>query len=156
MKRILGAVSPKQTDFKRKSVRMTISNIFTPSDEAFALLFLYNDYDSWLNTTKGTRLRKKFTDGKSGNKEGWSNEGQDLYEYLVSELEERRKEQQSKELETEILKMYQKQNGNRKQQDKEENKEGKTRKRKRTLVEILGEDDEDYKFFIEYNKNKQE
>ena len=88
MKRILGAVSPKQTDFKRKSVRMTISNIFTPSDEAFALLFLYNDYDSWINTTKGTRLRKKFTDGKSGNKEGWSNEGQDLYEYLVSELEE--------------------------------------------------------------------
>eukprot|EP00536_Pseudo-nitzschia_multiseries_P016912 jgi/Psemu1/48351/gm1.48351_g len=104
MKRILGAVSPKQTDFKRKSVRMTISTIFTPSDEAFALLFLYNGYDS--------------------------NEGQDLYEYLVSELEERREEQQSKELETEILKMYQKQNGNRKQQDKEENTEGKTRKRK--------------------------
>eukprot|EP00536_Pseudo-nitzschia_multiseries_P002088 jgi/Psemu1/4888/gm1.4888_g len=112
MKRILGAV-------------MTVSNIFTPSDEAFALLFLYNGYNSWLNTTKGTRLIKKFTDGKSGNKEGRSNEGQDLYEYLVSELEERREEQQSKELETEILKMYQNQNGNRKQQDKEEDEEEK-------------------------------
>eukprot|EP00536_Pseudo-nitzschia_multiseries_P011328 jgi/Psemu1/28554/gm1.28554_g len=123
MKRILGAVSPKQTNFKRKSVRMTVSNIFTPSDEAFALLFLYNHYDSWLNTTKGTRLRKKFTDGKSGNKEGWSNEGQELYKYLVSELEEQREEQQSKELETELLEMYQKQNGNHKQQDKEEDEE---------------------------------
>eukprot|EP00536_Pseudo-nitzschia_multiseries_P002339 jgi/Psemu1/5315/gm1.5315_g len=139
MKRILEAVSPKQTDFKRKSVRMTVGNIFTPSNEAFALLFLYNDYNSWLNTTKGT-----------------SNEGQDLYEYLVSELEERREEQQLKELETEILKMYQKQNDNRKQQDKEEDEEGKQRKRKRTLVEILGEDDEDYKFFMEYNKNEQD
>eukprot|EP00536_Pseudo-nitzschia_multiseries_P016729 jgi/Psemu1/47510/gm1.47510_g len=93
MKRILGAVSPKQTDFKRKSVRMTVSNIFTPSNEAFALLFLYNDYDSWLNTTKGTRLKKNSLT--------------------------------SKELETELLKMYQKQNGNCKQQDKEEDEEEK-------------------------------
>eukprot|EP00536_Pseudo-nitzschia_multiseries_P008390 jgi/Psemu1/20308/gm1.20308_g len=135
MKRILGAVSPKQTDFKRKSVRMTVSNIFTPSNEAFALLFLYNDYDSWLNTTKGMRLRKKFTDGKSGNKEGWSNQGQDLYEYLVSELEERREEQQSKELETELLKI---------------------RKRKRSLLEILDEDHEDYKLYLKYKKNEQD
>eukprot|EP00536_Pseudo-nitzschia_multiseries_P003287 jgi/Psemu1/7368/gm1.7368_g len=87
MERILGAVSPKQTDFKRKSLRTTISNIFTPSDEAFALLFLYKDDNLWLNITKGTRSRKKFTDSKSGNKEGWSDKGQDLYQYILSEIE---------------------------------------------------------------------
>eukprot|EP00536_Pseudo-nitzschia_multiseries_P016374 jgi/Psemu1/45981/gm1.45981_g len=83
MKRILGAVSPKQTDFKRKLFRTTVSNIFTQSNEAFALIFLYNNYGSWLNTTKGTRKRKKFTDSKLGNMEGWSDGGQDLSKYLT-------------------------------------------------------------------------
>eukprot|EP00536_Pseudo-nitzschia_multiseries_P010375 jgi/Psemu1/25732/gm1.25732_g len=36
MKRILGAVSPKQTDFKRKSFRTTTSNIFTPINNCFS------------------------------------------------------------------------------------------------------------------------
>eukprot|EP00536_Pseudo-nitzschia_multiseries_P009226 jgi/Psemu1/22644/gm1.22644_g len=113
-------VSPKQTDFKRKSFRTTVSNIFTPSDEAFVLLLLYNDHGSWLNTTKGTRKRKKFTDSKE--------------------------EQQSKDLEIELLKKYQQQNGNHTQWDideDEERRKEKRRKQQSSTIETLGKDDVD-------------
>eukprot|EP00536_Pseudo-nitzschia_multiseries_P014781 jgi/Psemu1/40145/gm1.40145_g len=133
-----------------------VRNIYTPSDETFALLFLYKDYDSWLNTLKGTRKRKKFTDSKSGNKEGWSDKGQDLYEYLVSEIEKQREEQQSKDLEIELLKIYQKQNGNHTQEDNEENEESKKEKRQKrqhSLIETLGKGDKDCKFYIKYMKS---
>eukprot|EP00536_Pseudo-nitzschia_multiseries_P014741 jgi/Psemu1/40013/gm1.40013_g len=51
------------------------------TEQAFALFFLYNDYELWLNITNGTRIRKKFTGSKSGINEGWREEGQDLYGY---------------------------------------------------------------------------
>eukprot|EP00536_Pseudo-nitzschia_multiseries_P015346 jgi/Psemu1/311995/fgenesh1_kg.865_\ len=56
--------------------------------------------------------------------------------------------------------MYQEQNGNHKQQDNGDDKERKKQKRQKrkrdSLLEILGEDDEDYKFYIEYMKNEPE
>eukprot|EP00536_Pseudo-nitzschia_multiseries_P013775 jgi/Psemu1/36367/gm1.36367_g len=143
-KRILGAVSSKQTDFKRKSLQTTISNIFTSSYEAFALLFLYNDYKSWLNTIKGTRKRKKLTDSKSRIKEGWSEEGQELHAYVKSEREKQRKEQQTKDLEIELLlKIYEQQNGYQTQQHKEDkdNRKKKRHKQKYDMMETLDKDD---------------
>eukprot|EP00536_Pseudo-nitzschia_multiseries_P000375 jgi/Psemu1/831/gm1.831_g len=94
-KRILGAVSPKQTDFKRKSLQTTISNIFTLSNEAFVLLSLCNNYELWLNTTKGTRKRKKFTDSKLGMNEGWSDKGQELYAYKDKENRKEKRQKQT-------------------------------------------------------------
>eukprot|EP00536_Pseudo-nitzschia_multiseries_P012555 jgi/Psemu1/32421/gm1.32421_g len=132
IKRIIGALSPKEIDFKRKSFQITLSNIFTPSDDTFALLFLYNDYDLWLNTTKGMR-------------------------YILNEVEKRRKEQQSKDLEIELLKMYQQQNGKHTTQDDEDNTSEKEQRQKDQcdMIETLSKDDEDYKFHIEYMERLQ-
>eukprot|EP00536_Pseudo-nitzschia_multiseries_P004823 jgi/Psemu1/64805/estExt_Genemark1.C_840034 len=147
MKRLLGAVSPKQTDFKRKSFRTVVT---------FALLFLYKDNNLWLNTTKGKRKRKKFSDSKSGNKEGWSAQGRILYKYVLSEIEKQRKEQQLRDLEIELLKMYQ--HGKHTLQD-DEDKESKNEEQQRRkeqecdTVETLGKDDEDCKFYIQCMKS---
>eukprot|EP00536_Pseudo-nitzschia_multiseries_P009471 jgi/Psemu1/23270/gm1.23270_g len=113
-------------------------NIITSSDEVFVLPFLYNDYNSWLNTTKGTRKRKTFTDCKSGKKEGHSDTGQEFYTYYT------------KDLEIEVLKAYQQQNGNHTQRDKEdkENRKEQRQKQKYDMIETLDKDDEDYKYYI--------
>eukprot|EP00536_Pseudo-nitzschia_multiseries_P012281 jgi/Psemu1/31572/gm1.31572_g len=156
VKRILGAVL---TDVKRKLFQTTLSNIFTPSNEALALLFLYNDYDLWINTTKGTRKRKKFIGSKPGNKEGWSTQGQILYRYILNEIEKQREEQQSKDLEIELPKTYQQQNGKHTAQDdkdKVNKKEQRIKEIKQCdIIETLGKDDKDYKYYITYTKSLQ-
>eukprot|EP00536_Pseudo-nitzschia_multiseries_P008646 jgi/Psemu1/20956/gm1.20956_g len=109
----------------RKAFQATISYIFTPSNEAFALFFLYNDYDLWLNATKGTgRERNSLT------------------------------EQQSSNLEMELLKTYQPQNGNHTPQDVEEEESEKEQRWKEqcNMIETLGKDDKDYKYYVEYMK----
>eukprot|EP00536_Pseudo-nitzschia_multiseries_P010990 jgi/Psemu1/27558/gm1.27558_g len=101
-------------------------------EQAFVLLFLYNDYKLWLNTINGTRIRKKFTDSKSGIKEGWSEEGQDLYGYI------------------ELLKTYQQQTGydiQRRQREEDKTNENK-RKQKHDMMDTLDKDDEDYKYYL--------
>eukprot|EP00536_Pseudo-nitzschia_multiseries_P004185 jgi/Psemu1/9438/gm1.9438_g len=108
------------------------------------IAFLYNDYRSWLNTTKSVRLRKKFTDSKSGNKEGWSTQGPILYKYVVI-------------LEIELIKTYQQQNGKHTLQDdkdKESKKEEQRQKEQECdMIATLGKDDKDYKFYVKYMKS---
>eukprot|EP00536_Pseudo-nitzschia_multiseries_P002836 jgi/Psemu1/6391/gm1.6391_g len=139
----------------RKSFRTTISNIFILSHEAFALLFLYNDYNLWLNTTKGTRKRKTLTESKSGNREGWSTQGRILYKCVLSEIEKRRKERHPKDLEIELLKTYQQQNGKHTPQDDEDRESKKEQRRKEQcdMIETLSKDDKDYKFYIKCMKS---
>ena len=104
LERIVAAISPKTTNFKRGQTRIQISKIFTVSDEAFALLFLFNEYDGWKariqnsldyesydtsdsEDIKKTRMKKRFTDSKIGSREGWSYEGRKLYLFLFKEVE---------------------------------------------------------------------
>eukprot|EP00536_Pseudo-nitzschia_multiseries_P018081 jgi/Psemu1/54060/gm1.54060_g len=93
---------------------------------------------------------------KADDKEGWSTEGQILYRYVLNEIEKRRKEQQLKDLEIELLKTYQQQDGKHTTQD-DEDKESKRERRQKEmeqcdLIETLDKDDEDYKYYIECMK----
>eukprot|EP00536_Pseudo-nitzschia_multiseries_P007793 jgi/Psemu1/18761/gm1.18761_g len=144
-------------DFKRKSFQTTISNIFNPSNEAFALLFLYNNCNLWLNTKKGTRKRKKFTDSKSCKRVGWSTQGRIVYKYVLSEIEKQWEKHQLKDLEIELLKTYQQQNGKhttRDDKDKKSQKEQRWKEMKQCgMIETLvDKDGKDYKYYIKYMK----
>lgn len=111
---ILTAVNGKNCDFKRLNKRRSINDIFTVSDEAFALLMLRNEYHCWKkayengknNDGRTTRGRKLFTSSKIGSKEGMTPEGRFLYQRLVSEVEELRKSRESHNVEKEMLTFY--------------------------------------------------
>src|SRR5687768_2577224 len=78
----------RKTKYKSDSCTRLLSKFATVSDEAFALLSLENNYDTWMDMgltgdTKTSRVQCKYTnDGKSQGKiatsqhnRGWSNEG---------------------------------------------------------------------------------
>ena len=47
--RILSRLRPRDTKYKERKTKERLSAIFTPSDEAFALMILYNEIDRWEN-----------------------------------------------------------------------------------------------------------
>lgn len=118
--RVLPAVNAKaKSEFENKKSIRLISDIYTTSDEAFALLVLYNEAHVWkqqynfeaqrINDTtngnkkwKSPRYAKRFCDAKSGNKQGWSEEGQNVFNALCREVDRRRAEPASKDLEEKI------------------------------------------------------
>ena len=82
-----------------------MSTIFTPSDEAFALMIIYNEKDRWdskpetENTTidptsepvtKKKRwdnpVQKRFCSGMSGSRDGWSKEGKRVFRHLKNQI----------------------------------------------------------------------
>ena len=129
MRRVLGAVSPKQNDFKIKKHKSTISEIFSATDEAFALLFLFNDYESWNNSGNGKKTQKRFTDSRVGSKEGWSLEGRMLFIKLVKEITKRRAEESSRTIETALMAHYRESVG--------EDREERERKRRKLQEEEM-------------------
>mmetsp|Transcript_1367 Transcript_1367/g.2862 ORF Transcript_1367/g.2862 Transcript_1367/m.2862 type:complete len:681 (-) Transcript_1367:32-2074(-) len=108
VRRILPAINPKKLNFGKDCVYKKISEMFSVSDEAFALLVLYNELHVWKenmkqgdqpidseeNSTdqrKRKKKRKRFCDPMSGRKQGWELKGKRLYNKLcncVSELRE--------------------------------------------------------------------
>ena len=119
--RVLSAVNAKaKSEFENKKSILLISDIYTTSDEAFALLVLYNEAHVWKQqydfearrsndtTTNGNtkrkapRYAKRFCDARSGNKQGWSEEGQNVFNALCREVDRRRAEPASKDLEEKI------------------------------------------------------
>ena len=106
---LLAKVNAQRTKFKTLKSNKLISEIFTPSDEAFALLVLENEYEGWEEQyrkkkqgLKGKELfiKKKFCDGRSGNKDGWTTKGLRSYTLLVEEVTIRRR--QTKEFEEKL------------------------------------------------------
>ena len=79
---LLSRVHPKKTKFKKSKENKCVTNCFTASDEAFALIVLDNELGVWdaqLEKGKGTsekqkgsalRAEKKHTNGNSGKKRG--------------------------------------------------------------------------------------
>ena len=45
--RILSRLRPRDTKYKERTTKEPLSAIFTPSDEAFALMIIYNEIDRW-------------------------------------------------------------------------------------------------------------
>ena len=103
--RIVGAIRSKHTNFRRRKSREKISDIFTASDEAYALLFLYNEYHCWTSTT-AARTKKRFTNSKLGCKQGWNYTGRKLYQYLFNEVVERRRKASGTAFEIDLVKYY--------------------------------------------------
>ena len=86
---------------------MPLSNIFTASDEAFALLMIYNEIDrcdnipdpATLEVTEVSKKRKwkntvekKFCSAKRGSCDGWKDDGEKMYNDLVKRIEKLRKD----------------------------------------------------------------
>ena len=109
MSRIMPAIAPYRSNYNKFKGIKKLSEMFTVSDEAFGLLMLLNEFDSWKakaeeekNGGKAQQTNKKFVDGRSGNKEGWNLAGLNTYKRLCKNLVMRREEESSKELEDEM------------------------------------------------------
>ena len=105
--RIMSRIRPRDTKYKDRKTKEPLSAIFTPSDEAFALLIIYNEIDRWenipdpvsLETTEVTKKRKwkntvekKFCSATRGSTDGWKVEGKKLYYALVENIQRLRKD----------------------------------------------------------------
>ena len=99
LRQILSVSNPSINKFKESKQKLLISDMFTIADEAFGLLILYNEFHVWKlqvdqikSGVKVKRERKRFCDGKSGNKQGWTSEGIKCYHSLCIQVKKRRDE----------------------------------------------------------------
>ena len=104
MERIMSAIAPTRNKFMYRKGQELLSKIYTVSDEAFGLLMLFNEFHCWeedVEKRSGNANRlvktsnKRFCDPRSGSKQGWSEDGRNLYQYLCFEVDKRRKEKVS-------------------------------------------------------------
>ena len=100
---VIQAVRPNETKFNELKANTRISEIFTVSDEAFALVILLNEYHCW---DRNGSAEKRFVSAKSGNKQGWSVRGLNAYTTLCTEVKRRRLEECSNELERIMMSEY--------------------------------------------------
>jgi hypothetical protein len=93
----MSAINPTNSNFKQRKERHLLSDIFTIADEAFALVLIYNEHHVWVNQQrrKGDatipRQKKKFCDSDSGSRNGWMEEGRELFSDLCDKIGEMRK-----------------------------------------------------------------
>ena len=116
---LLAKVNAQRTKFKTLKSNKLISEIFTPSDEAFGLLVIENEHDGWEEQYRKKKqglkgkdlfIKKKFCDGRSGNKDGWTSTGLLLYRQLVEEVTIRRR--QTKDFEEKLRTYFRGEEGN--------------------------------------------
>ena len=103
---LLSRVRPQKTKFNKSKENQVVSQCFTPSDEAFALIVHDNELHVWdaqlekkgngtTEKQKGSSLRtvKRYTDGNSGKKigtSGWKKVGLKKCNELVKEIKKNR------------------------------------------------------------------
>lgn len=126
VERMMTSIQPKRFNFKENRSKKLLSDIFTPSDEAYALCLLRNEYGSYVasrqaveederntdeenkNQPKKKRYtRKPFSDRKSGDRGGWNQQGLKLYGDLVKHIKKLRETPESKAIEQAMLQEYQ-------------------------------------------------
>ena len=105
--RIVSRLRPRDTKYKDRRTKEPLSAIFTPSDEAFALLIIYNEIERWENIPDPVsferievskkrkwknNVEKKFCSTTRGSSDGWKDEGKKLYYALVENIERLRKD----------------------------------------------------------------
>ena len=123
--KILPCVNARRTNFKVKRRKEALSDIFTVSDEAYALALLINEYDSYQFKLKtddevGVRPMKPFTSSASGSKLGWNTMGRKTYIYLCDKVKTLRNNQVLKNIEDTMLKGFQDQEKMRKKRKRPE------------------------------------
>ena len=104
-RQILLVSNPSFNRYNERCGNELISEIYTVPDEAFGLLIIYNECHVWQKQVeqkkrkeKVTRNRKRFCDGKSGNRQGWTSEGITLFHSLCIQVRDRRKETKEEEV----------------------------------------------------------
>lgn len=103
----------ESTIWKYKAYTKNMSDIFTPSDEAMAMLFFENNLKDFhtMSIHKKTILRKesqpKYTKTVEGNRfQGWHISGIKRYNELLRRIKEKRKEEYSHKIERELKEYY--------------------------------------------------
>ena len=92
------AVASIDTNNKKLKTKSRLSECFTPSDEAFALMILDNELEVWdkqierknMEGLTGSKLRikKKYCSGYSTKKRGWSKLGEKYYNKLIGHIKQ--------------------------------------------------------------------
>ena len=106
----LSSVNAEQNNYRGSTRKVAnLSEVFTVSDEAFALLLVDNYWEKWENVLKKDTLEKekkadkslfkaRYTDSEAGrNEDGYSDEGLQKYNELVKMVSEKRNEQKTGE-----------------------------------------------------------
>ena len=91
---ILAVMSPKETDFQGKKSKKRISEIFSPADEAWALMVLLNEKDQWdweHSGKRGPKPGKYFTSSSTG--KSWSQDDIDKLKLIQKWVNGRREVQ---------------------------------------------------------------
>lgn len=118
--RMVPTMNPSGHQFLLKRGIELVSDILSASDEAYALMVIYNEIHRWdadvqndnrsgePHSRKETKLPKKFNFSKSGQKDGWSIEGRQLFGKLHKEITKRHAENKlnGSKLEEAIRDMY--------------------------------------------------
>ena len=98
---LLTRVQPGRTKFAKAKTHKCVSECFTVSDEAFALMVIDNELHAWdeqiaMSNSK-LRVKKKYTDGHGKKKSthcGWSKRGIKIYRQLEEEVKRQRQRQE--------------------------------------------------------------
>ena len=120
--RILPAINPGKSNFRQRKEKDLISDIFTVADEAFGMILLHNEYHVWEDqqerkgqdniNTNAEKKRKRYCDAKSGSRDGWMKEGQELFHDLCKSIDELRKQPETGvQLEEMIRKRFMEESG---------------------------------------------
>ena len=109
---VLSAQNACKTKFAQRKSTMTVSEIFTPQDEAFGLVVLLNEVhcwkEDWINqknkiegivSDRTNQAQKLYIKRKSGSKDPWDEFGIMVYKQLIVEVKKRREEEESKKWE---------------------------------------------------------
>ena len=119
MSRIMSAIAPSRNGYNKNCGKLKLSQIYTVSDEAFGIVMLYNELHCWdealeiESNSNGadkrpikTTSKKRFCDSTSGRKQGWSEDGRNLYQHLCWEIKNRREKLSSIDIEKQFMKKY--------------------------------------------------
>ena len=115
VERILPAIQPPRIKFNDRKGKKKLSEIYTVTDEAFGLIILLNELRCWEECAESKEAsnrygRKRFCDGRSGNKKGWKNRGLTIYNRLCKNVQRRRQMKESIQMEKNMLKEYSRNN----------------------------------------------
>lgn len=164
--RMLPSINPKKVNFSKECSNKSISEIFSVSDEAFALLLLYNEHHVWVDNmrtgeesvdsedegtskTRKKKKRKRFCDPSSGRKQGWEWRGKKLYNTLCKKVQQLREDKSTGEaLEKMMMERFQLENGGHLDtngkitatNDNQEEEEYRTEAHRKALVRVTESD----------------
>lgn len=105
MTRIMPVFSDGLKKFNARSGKDLLSEIYSVSDEAFGLVVLFNELHCWeeawknRNATGETEVKKKSEKEFESYNSDWPTHGKQFYNCICYEVQARRKESQSSELE---------------------------------------------------------